>query len=315
VSSSARVCVAAFILVAASCPAKSPPAQPDAACTGEGCPVVELDGGGGDASGPTTCEGVSCNTPPARVCVDAQTLRIYDATGSCSDGQCSYASRTESCAGGCTNGACVNNPCQGVTCNLPPAAHCIDANTLAVPSPTGSCSGGSCHYAESFTTCQYGCATDACVNDPCAGKTCNTPPAKYCLSPTTLRTFQTAGVCSGGSCLYTPTDETCAFGCSGGACNNDPCAGVTCNMPPARTCVGGAARVYSPSGTCASGTCNYSYTDTPCDNGCENGVCNPPACGGVTCNTPPASTCTTANRLRSSMPTASRSTSGAPRGR
>jgi hypothetical protein len=470
-------CVA-LLLVGTGCPPGAPPASPDAGCSGESCSTTDL-GGGADGSGggggddlgsPTTCDGVSCNTPPARVCADAQTLRIYDATGSCSDGKCSYSSRTESCAGGCANGACVNNPCQGVTCNLPPANRCLDASTLVVPSPTGSCSGGSCRYAESFQTCPFGCANDACVGDPCAGKTCNQPPAKFCLSPSTLRTFQTAGVCTGGSCLYAPTDETCAFGCANGACANDPCAGktcnqppaaacvtantlrtfsmagmcsggsclytpsdvictygcaagacandpcagvscntppatsclnpttlrkfvspgscaggacsyqpqdstcpfgcasgacnndpcqgvscttppagacvnpttlrtfsssgmcnggacsyapsdfncqygcsagaclndpcqgVTCNAPPAKTCVAGAARLYSPSGTCASGTCSYSHTDTPCDNGCANGVCNPPACGGVTCNTPPATTCTTANRLHTYFP-------------
>ena len=470
----------ALLLVATGCPPGAPPGSqpgsPDAGCTGEGCTTGTPDlaeggvGGGEDLASPTTCEGVSCNTPPARVCADAQTLRIYDASGSCSDGKCSYASRTESCSGGCANGACMNNPCQGVTCNLPPANHCLDASTLVVPSPAGSCSGGSCHYAESFQTCPFGCANDACVGDPCAGKTCNQPPAKFCFSPSTLRTFQTAGVCTSGSCLYSPTDETCAFGCVSGACANDPCAGktcnqppaaacvtpttlrtfstagtcsggsclytpsdvtctygclsgacsndpcagvscntptansclsattlrkfvapgscaggacsyqpqdstcpfgcasgacnddpcqgvtcnqppagacvnpttlrtfsssgmcnggacsyapsdfncqygcsagaclndpcqgVTCNAPPAKTCVAGAARLYSPAGTCASGTCNYSYTDTPCDNGCANGVCNPPSCGGVTCNTPPVATCTSANRLHTYFP-------------
>jgi hypothetical protein len=469
------------LVVAAGCP---PPGAPPP-CTGESCPPPSCGaspcppddggapGGGDDLAGPTTCEGVTCNSPPARACVDSQTLRIYEPSGSCSDGKCSYASRTESCAGGCANGACVNNPCQGVTCNMPPPNRCLDASTLVIPSATGSCAGGSCRYAESFMTCQFGCANNACVNDPCAGKTCNMPPAKFCLSPSTLRTFQTAGTCSGGSCLYAPTDEVCAFGCvagacandpcagkscntppaaacvnaytlrtfamagscsggsclytptdvtctfgcvggacamdpcagvscntppatrcldattlrrfvspgscadgactyqpqdstcqfgcvagacandpcqgvtcttppaaacvtpttlrtfsasgtcsggacsytptdvtcefgcAGGKCNDDPCQGVTCNTPPARTCVNGAARVYSATGTCQSGACNYSYTDTPCDNGCANGVCNPPACGGVTCTQPPASTCTTANRLRTYFPVGS----------
>ena len=461
---------AALLLVAAAgCP---PPSAPPPGCGESACAPDASDptGGGGDMAGPTTCEGVTCNSPPARACVDGQTLRIYDASGSCSDGKCSYSARTESCAGGCANGACVDNPCQGVTCNMPPANRCLDSTTLVVPSATGSCAAGACRYAESYVTCQFGCANSACVNDPCAGKTCNQPPAKFCVSPSTLRTFQTAGVCTGGSCLYSPTDETCAFGCVGGACANDPCAGkscnqppaaacvnpytlrtfamagtcsggsclytptdltcqfgcvggacandpcagvtcatppatrclnpstlrkftspgscadgactyqpqdstcqfgcvsgacandpcagvtcstppaaacvnpttlrtfsasgqcnggscsympsdvscqygcssgkclddpckgVTCNTPPARTCVNGAARVYSATGTCASGACNYSYTETPCDNGCANGVCNPPACGGVTCNAPPAATCTNATRLHTYFP-------------
>jgi hypothetical protein len=443
----------------------------DQACAG-GCAGGACVGGGPDLGGtqPTTCEGVTCNRPPSKTCADAQTLRIYETSGTCSDGVCSYPSRTEACAGGCANHACVNDPCQGVTCNMPPAARCLDANTLVVPSPAGSCAGGTCRYAESYVTCPFGCDQNACINDPCAGKTCNQPPATFCLSATTRRTFQTAGTCSGGSCLYAPTDETCTFGCQGGACANDPCqgkvcntppaaacltphtlrtfaavgtcsggsclyapmdmtcafgcesgackndpcagvacntppatscldpttlrtfaapgscaggactylprdstcpfgcaggacandpcqgvtcnqppaaacvapntlrslspsgmcnggacsytpadtscqfgcsggrclddpcAGVTCNQPPARTCVGGAARVYAPSGTCQGGTCTYGYTDTPCANGCANGVCNPPACGGVTCNASPAATCTSANRLRAYFP-------------
>jgi hypothetical protein len=178
---------------------------------------------------PTTCEGVTCNMPPAKVCADAQTLRIYDPAGTCSDGKCAYGTRTETCAGGCANGQCADNPCQGVTCNMPPKNRCLDASTLVVPATSGNCSAGTCRYPESFVTCPFGCDAGACVNDPCAGRTCNMPPANYCLSATTLRSFQTAGTCSGGSCLYAPTDSTCQFGCMNGACANDPCAGGVCN--------------------------------------------------------------------------------------
>ncbi|MEW6431828.1 MAG: hypothetical protein AB1730_10000 [Myxococcota bacterium] len=248
------------------------------------------------------CAGVSCNTPPANSCLNPTTLRTWATPGACAAGACSYLPQDTTCQFGCANGACNNNPCAGVSCNAPPAASCVNATTLRTFTAPGSCSGGACSYAPQDTTCQYGCANGACANDPCAGVTCTTPPASACVTPSTLRTFAPSGVCSGGACSYTPADTTCQFGCSNGRCENDPCAGVSCTTPPARTCVNGAARVYSPTGTCAGGTCGYTYTDTLCTNGCANGVCNPPACGGVTCNSPPAPTCTSANRMRTYFP-------------
>jgi len=248
----------------------------------------------------TSCEAVSCNTPPPNSCQDSLTLLVYDAVGTCSDGACSYASRTESCAGGCANGACTANPCQGVTCHSPPANHCLDASTLVVPSATGTCSGGSCHYAETYSTCPFGCDQGACVNDPCIGRSCNTPPATFCLSASTLRTFQTAGTCSGGSCLYAPTDSVCVYGCVGGACANDPCAGKTCNTPPASACIDAATlRTFGMAGTCSGGSCLYGASDLTCAYGCVGGACNNDPCAGVVCNAPPAKSCLDANTLRS----------------
>ncbi|MEW5743346.1 MAG: hypothetical protein AB1938_30835 [Myxococcota bacterium] len=256
-------------------------------------------GGGNTGGGSGSCDGVTCSAPPANACADASTLRIYESSGTCSAGQCSYASRTEACTGGCVNGACVNNPCQGVTCNTPPASRCFDANTLVVASPTGTCSAGTCRYAESMVPCQFGCANDACVNDPCAGRTCNQPPATFCLSATTLRSYQTAGTCSGGSCLYQPTDSTCTFGCANGACANDPCAGRTCNQPPASACVTPTTlRTFAASGVCSGGACTYAPSDTTCQHGCVNGACANDPCAGVSCNTPPANSCLNPTTLR-----------------
>src|SRR5690348_17141215 len=92
----------ALLLVATGCPpGSSPAASDDAGCSGESCATTTdlagSIGAGDDLGSATSCEGVTCNTPPARVCADAQTLRIYDSTGSCSDGKCSYAAHTESC--------------------------------------------------------------------------------------------------------------------------------------------------------------------------------------------------------------------------
>ena len=257
------------------------------------------DGGGGGGGG-GSCDGVSCHTPPASVCLDAQTLRVFEPTGVCSGGQCSYTARSETCASGCQSGACVGNPCQGVTCSTPPANVCVNATTLKSYQSAGTCSAGVCSYPYSQMTCPYGCQSGACVNDPCAGKTCNQPPATFCLNATTLRSFGTAGVCSGGSCLYSPTDSTCQFGCANGACANDPCVGKTCNQPPAPSCLSSTTlRSFGTAGVCSGGSCLYTPTDSTCQYGCVAGACSGNPCQGVTCNSPPANACVNATTLRS----------------
>jgi hypothetical protein len=248
------------------------------------------------------CQGVTCNLPPASTCVTPTTLRSFSPSGTCAGGSCSYTAAESTCSFGCANGACTGNPCQGVTCNRPPASTCLNTTTLRSFSSSGTCAGGACSYAPSDSTCPFGCANGACVNDPCTGVTCNMPPARACLNPTTLRSFSSSGSCSGGGCSYAPSDTMCAFGCSSGACQNDPCAGVTCTTPPATTCVGNAVRTFSSAGTCTNGTCSFSFTDAPCAGGCSNGACVAPTCGGSTCNAPPAPTCLNANRLRTAFP-------------
>ena len=47
---------------------------------------------------------------------------------------------------------------------------------------------------------------------------CLDPPAPTCASSTTLTTFDPAGSCVEGQCVYTPLAAACPAGCSGGAC-------------------------------------------------------------------------------------------------
>lgn len=262
-------------------------------------------GGSGMGGGANDCLNVTCNAPPMNVCANSQQLRIYESPGACADGVCNYSTRLEACPNGCAAGKCNGDPCVGVTCNMPLAAVCTDATTLKQYAAQGTCAQGACSYAESFVTCQFGCANGQCKGDPCSGKVCNQPPATFCFDPQTRRSFGSSGTCAGGSCTYTVNDTTCAYGCANGQCNNDPCAGKVCDMPPAKTCVNGNARVYSPSGTCAAGSCSYTYSDTVCSSGCSNGQCSAVTCGGVSCNTPPASTCTTAKVLKVYAPSGS----------
>ena len=276
-------------------------------CSGGACSYSSADttcpfGCAGGACTGNPCTGVTCNMPPAPTCVNPTTLRSFSPSGSCSGGSCSYTAAESTCPFGCANGACTGNPCQGVTCNTPPASTCLNPTTLRSFSSGGTCAGGACSYTPADTTCPFGCASGACVNDPCTGVTCNMPPARTCLNTTTLRSFSPTGSCSGGGCSYAPSDMMCAFGCASGACQNDPCAGVTCTTPPATTCVGNSVRTYSAAGTCTTGTCGYTFTDSACPGSCSNGACVAPTCGGTTCNAPPASTCLNANRLRTAFP-------------
>ena len=113
---------------------------------------------------------VVCDTPPAATCADANTLRTFSSSGTCSTGTCDYPSTDTTCANGCANGACT-----GVTpacttspnsCTTPPATTCFNSTTLRTYASTGTCSDDACSYASTDTTCANGCANDACTAAP-----------------------------------------------------------------------------------------------------------------------------------------------------
>jgi hypothetical protein len=248
-----------------------------------------VTGGAAGTGAASSCDGIQCDTPSPPSCTDANTLRTYAASGSCVDGECSYDHVDTTCAAGCANGACLDDPCSGLACNAPPAPVCQNGSTLRTYSSQGTCTSGTCSYSYVDTTCALGCQSGACNPDPCGGKLCNTPPAPSCVNPSTLRTHAAAGTCSGGSCTYGYVDTTCSFGCSAGACNPDPCSGISCNQPPAAVCASTTTlRTYAAAGTCANGACSYSYVDSTCAFGCANGACKLDPCAGVVCNTPPS---------------------------
>lgn len=263
-------------------------------------------GQGGSGGTPDPCAGVNCNTPPANTCADATNLTVYNPTGTCAGGQCQYTSSATECAFGCANDSCTGDPCVGVSCNSPPANYCADTTTLAVYDAPGSCDNGSCAYSTHTEFCANGCVNGACMGDPCAGVSCNSPPASFCSGANDLTVYDTPGTCSDGSCNYGNHTEFCTFGCSGGSCMGDPCAGVTCNTPSANYCVdANTARVFVTPGNCIGGNCMYSHTDTPCAFGCVNGVCRDCAvdgdCGGGRwCNTGVCQDCVNDTRCGSS---------------
>lgn len=152
-----------------------------------------------------TCQGLSwrkCGNFDLDACKELDPGTSCAATDGCFVGACDAA------------GGCTKTP---VVCNSPPQSTCVDGNTMRVYQATGTCSKGACDYAPKDVACPNcpGC-------DACAGVTCNTPPKADCLDATTLRTYASAGACSGGTCSYAPTDRPCPGGCAGAVCNECP---------------------------------------------------------------------------------------------
>ncbi|HWP09572.1 MAG TPA: hypothetical protein VNN72_27715 [Polyangiaceae bacterium] len=126
--------------------------------------------------------------------------------------------------------------------------------------------------------------------DPCVGVACDDPPDSECPEEDTLRTYKLVGDCSDGECSYGHMDTPCDFGCANGACQPDPCIGVTCDAPPANTCENsGSLLAYDPIGSCMDGDCSYTSRGIPCT--CTNDTCTTDPCASVTCNTPQPPTC------------------------
>ncbi|MBW2276034.1 MAG: hypothetical protein JRF63_01000, partial [Deltaproteobacteria bacterium] len=283
-----------------------------------GCTAGSCDG--------DPCQGVTCLSPPADSCVDADTLRVYSSPGTCTDGLCDYSYTDSNCTYGCDSGACnppecASGPCcsggflQGtsVSCDSWVEYGCTSCDcgadgrsrnvtqycNGAVPTCSGSivpdswtpgaaCTASQICESDSLgawcTDCPFGCTGGACDSDPCEGITCFTPPANFCADADNLTVYDVPGTCSGGVCSYTTHNEFCAFSCTGGSCDGDPCLGVTCLSPPADYCVDSdTVREYSSPGTCTDGICDYSYTDTACTYGCEFGACVVPDCTTGVC--------------------------------
>lgn len=168
----------------------------------------------------TSCDGVTCTTPPAPSCLaDNVTLRTF--AGRCVAGQCQYDPIDMTCPAGCAGGACVD-PCASVSCLSPPPTACADANTLRTFAQTGTCANGSCSYQPTDTTCANGCENARCKGvDLCAsmGVICNMPPAAVCAGATRT-SFTSPGTCDPGTgtCTYAPSETMCPNGCALGQC-------------------------------------------------------------------------------------------------
>ncbi|MEB2312198.1 MAG: hypothetical protein OZ921_15420 [Sorangiineae bacterium] len=225
------------------------------------------------------CAGVSCNTPSSSYCKNADYLTVYDVPGTCNaSGQCSYPSTHDVyCAFGCSGTGCTGDPCAGKTCTSPPAANCKDGNTARTYPSTGTCTGGTCSYPETLTTCPYGCVNGVCrdcqTDANCgAGKFCQGGACAPCDSSshcgaTCADCAASSKVCSGGQCVECTGTGLCSAGkyCSSNvcvACTDDAHCGASCAPCSAGT-------------RCDGSSCVACESDSRCGAACA-------PCGGAT---------------------------------
>lgn len=247
-----------------------------------------LDGGGSRDAADLSDTDAGCQDEcTAHECVGD----TFHECGYFDDDPCLDRSEGISCAPAdlCLEGAC--SPVMGCTergriCDTPPPSTCIDPSTLRAYDVIGECTTGDCSYTSRDIACPN---CPSC--DPCAGVTCNAPPASICIETHIARTFAGTGTCALGSCTYEPTDTTCGTPspacadastmrtyapgvCSTGECSNVP-TDTVCNTPPASICAdANTVRTFAGTGTCVAGSCTYEPTDTPCLLGCQAGRCD-----------------------------------------
>lgn len=202
------------------------------------------------------------------------------ASATCTAGRCVYPPALDDtlCDDGdlCTDDdRCVGQQCHGIarSCDEPPASHCTNAVTLAVAQSPGMCDAGACTYAWSAVACPSGCFYGVCADNPCAATSCDAVPAAICADAFTRRVFTAPGTCDDGICRFPFGDSFCPYGCAAGDCVGDPCAGVTCDEPPADICVDAERQRTFGEGWCSAGDCRFPSVDVTCPYGCLGGAC------------------------------------------
>ncbi len=231
---------------------------------------------------PTECAAACIASAPT--CKDASTLLAYRVRA-CDATVCQREAVAITCAHGCSAGACLGEPCAGVFCSSPPQPQCV-GSILQTYSSTGTCESAQCNYELKSFGCARGCENAHCVDEPCVGKECASPPPSTCVGNSTLRVFVSLGTCnSEGSCQYAHVDNPCTNTCSDGKCVGDPCASELCDTPPSATCRS-ATVVYLPDtrGTCEAGVCSYNWSEQSCstEQQCLAGRCVPGGGSGTT---------------------------------
>ncbi len=225
------------------------------------------------------CAGDPCDRPPGPTCADATSVRVWNPTGACVDGACSYTDAE-------------------VECDTPPPSFC--EGELAVSfRDDGTCESGACRYEREYEDCPAvaggACVDGACVViDPCDDVACDSPPPPRCEAGLSL-SYASTGTCRLGVCSYALVVNDCTS-VAGGACIDglcfDPCAGVEC--APTGTCFGTVSRQAPEAGRCYAGACEYDFVDVECaaviGGTCEDGYCVDP-CADEPCDVPPDSFC------------------------
>ena len=171
----------------------------------------------------------------------------------------------------CVLGQCLPGECTKDADCLPQAPTCMTSN-VSLLRPIGTCGDDYlCAYEVVEEECEYGCNFDTgtCINDPCEGVSCHTPPNPC---------FGSQGWCENGGCVYPPrNDLQCDDGnpCTqNDTCSEGVCIGQQQECPHAKpdACSDeNSLRTFEPgTGLCNpnSGLCDYQYQDSACEVGC-----------------------------------------------
>lgn len=188
----------------------------------------------------------------------------------------------------CGAGACAG---QAVLCP-DRAPECVGTISRAWGSGACAPATGDCVHPATDTPCVAGCDAVAglCRPDPCEEVICTTPPDTGCYGP--------IGACLGGTCGYTPLDDTTPCDDGNGCTLSDACSSTgTCIPGTPKACAPVAAFCRNADRVTTAvacvppgGACVPAETATPCAFGCDPGTaaCRPDPCLGVACATPPS---------------------------
>lgn len=210
--------------------------------------------------------GLVCDEPPADIC-EGDVAVTYPSVGECQGGECLYPESRETCPGGCVDGHCEGNPCDGIVCDS--HEHCESGNCVC-DDGWADCQGATPGCETELWTLENctGCG-DACEDgNPCTTDVCD--PAEGCKYTNNILPCDDGEPCS--------HDDTC----SGGTCSGTP---ITCDDDPTfcgadRSCNGTSSCTvtYPPAGT-SSGLC------AECDgSGGERVADDDSACGTIDCD-------------------------------
>lgn len=216
------------------------------------------------------------------------------------------------------------DPCDALTClNRPDAGGCANG-ILTIVSGDAYCvvdtdSEAKCRFDTEQVPCPDGACTDTkhCKDSTCHGVRCDNPPPNKCLDAgiedsdgtggAKLVVYEREGHCEPSgpgnkpNCVYdTARTIDCKGRCvpnshTGAHCEDEPCAGMFCNRPPARYCLDANRLVaWNLYGRCTDeGSCIYDkrLVDCATKGGCRNGRCAEIPCEGMLCYRPPARYC------------------------
>ncbi len=144
-----------------------------------------------------------------QVCMDGTSPAQYGSCSTCASLTDSYGNAKV--AIGCSATTTCNNQC---------ALGTTKCSTSTTRQTCNNYNSDPCYEWGGDTNCQFGCdsTTNQCKGDPCAVKTCNSPPSPQCINSNTLRTFNSVA-CSNGACNYNSySDSVCSYTCVGGSC-------------------------------------------------------------------------------------------------